>query len=123
MVNTSCLVPEFTDGELFDCCGSDGVIMTCNAFASLFGLIIVWVVFSLIYFNITNAWFRSNGILSFCVFWQFMPALMRTWFYGKAGHATTTIWGNTSADEYIIVRPSDQGDFLASLIAFLMYMY
>ena len=123
MVNTSCLVPEFTNNELFDCCGSDGVILTCNAFASVFAVILVWVVFSLVYFNITNAWFRSNSVLSFCVFWQFMPALMRTLFYGKTGHASTDIWGATSADEYIMIRPSDQGDFLASLIAFLMYMY
>jgi len=51
-----------------------------------------------------------------------MPALMRTWFYAKAGHATYNGEG-TSADEYIMIRPSDQGDFLASLIGFLMYLY
>ena len=101
MVKTECLVPEFTNGELFDCCGSDGLVATCHAFGTFFGAILVGVVFTLIYLNITNEWFRNNGILSFTVFWQIMPALMRTWFYGFAAHA------GTSADTYIIVRPSD----------------
>ena len=117
MVNTACLVPEFTNGELFDCCGSDGVVLICHTFGAIYGVILVWVVFMLFYLNFTNTWIRRNFVLTCIIFWQIMPALMRSWFYWKTGHA-----GN-SADEYIMIRPSDQGDFLASLIAFLMYLY
>ena len=43
--------------------------------------------------------------------------MFRTWFYLAAG------FKGTDVDTYIIVRPSDSGDFVVSLGGLIMYLY
>ena len=53
-----CLVPEMSN-ELYDCCGSQTVEMTCYAFGSLNAIILASIVISWFILISRNEWFRS----------------------------------------------------------------
>ena len=112
-----CVVPEMVPTELYECCGSTAAENTCTAFGFTNGIVLAFVIFYLIYMNMTSTWFNSNLVLSFTVLFQSQPAMFRTWFYLAAG------FKGTDVNTYIIVRPSDSGDFVVSLGGLIMYLY
>ena len=116
-MTNSCVVPEMVPTELYECCGSSAAESTCSFFGFTNGIVLGMIIFYLIYMNLTSTWFSSNLVLSFTVLFQTQPAMFRTWFYLAAGFA------GTSVDTYIIVRPSDSGDFVVSLGGLIMYLY
>ena len=103
--------------ELYDCCGSSAAEATCNTFGSINAVILASIVISWLILVIKNDWFRSQLLLSFTFLFQLLPAIWRTWFYLSAG------WPGTTPGTYITIRSSDSGDFVVSLVAFLMYLY
>jgi len=103
--------------ELYDCCGSATIEMTCTTFgsvnAAVFGLIFVsWCILMF-----KSEWFRHQLLLSFTFLFQLLPAMWRTWFYLDTGFKGST------PGMYITIRSSDSGDFVVSLVAFCMYLY
>ena len=111
-----CLVPEMSN-ELYDCCGSDTIEATCTAFGSLNAIVLGLIFTSWVFLMFKNEWFRHQLLLSFTFLFQLLPAVWRTYFYLSAG------FKGTSPGEYIVIRSSDSGDFVVSLVAFAMYLY
>lgn len=111
-----CLVPEMSN-ELYDCCGSDTIEATCNAFGWINAIVLGGIVISWMALLFKNDWFRSQLLLSFAILFQCLPGMWRTWFYLSAG------FKGTSPGTYITIRSSDSGDFVVSLTAFAMYLY
>ena len=55
---SSCLVPE-TDNEVYDCCGSDGIITECKTFGWLNVGVLAGILIFVPFFICKSHWFKN----------------------------------------------------------------
>ena len=117
-VDSDCLVPKMTNGELYECCVSDAAAATCQVFGSINAVIVGLIVSSFFFLVFTSGWYQYRLLLWFTFLFQLLPATWRAIFYLYAGYPD-----HNNEGTYRTIRESDSGDFVVSLVGFAMYLY